>query len=56
MKHKNAAGFTGRLGANTTQKLGTKVFKALEHYLLGGLNMLNKAADIYADNTSVSAF
>ena len=33
--HKNAAGFTGRLGANTTQKLGTKVFKALEQHLLG---------------------
>ena len=34
-KHKNAAGFSGRLGANTTQKLGTKVFKALERFLLG---------------------
>jgi putative transposase len=33
--HKNAAGFTGRLGSHTTQKLGTKVFKALERYLLG---------------------
>ena len=35
VKHKNAAGFTGRIGANTTQKIGTKVFKALERYLLG---------------------
>ena len=35
IKHKNAAGFAGRLGSHTTQKLGTKVFKALERYLLG---------------------
>jgi putative transposase len=35
VQHKNAAGFAGRLGANTTQKLGTKVFKALEAYVFG---------------------
>lgn len=34
-KNKNAAGFSGRIGANVTQKLGTKVFKALEEYLFG---------------------
>jgi hypothetical protein len=33
--HKNAAGFTGRLGSHVTQKLGSKVFGALEQYLFG---------------------
>ena len=35
VQHKNAAGYAGRLSAPVTQKLGTKVFLALEQYLLG---------------------
>ena len=35
IQHKNVASFIGRLGSHTTQKLGTKVFKALERFLLG---------------------
>lgn len=33
--HKNAAGFSDRLGSHITQKIGTRVFKALEEHLLG---------------------
>lgn len=33
--HKNAAGFSDRLGAHVTQKLGTRLFKALEEHLYG---------------------
>jgi putative transposase len=35
IQHKNAAGFTGRPGSHVTQKLGSKVFAALEQYLFG---------------------
>ena len=33
--HKNAAGFADRLGAHVTQKIASRVFTALERYLLG---------------------
>lgn len=33
--HKNAAGFSDRIGSNITQKIGTRVFKALDEYLYG---------------------
>lgn len=33
--HKNAAGFADRLGANVTQKAGTRAFKALEEWVYG---------------------
>lgn len=33
--HKNAAGFSDRLGSHLAQKLGSKVFAALEQYLFG---------------------
>jgi hypothetical protein len=33
--HKNAAGFSGRIGVHETQTIGTRVFKALEQYLFG---------------------
>ena len=33
--HKNAAGFHGRIPSHVAQKLGTKVFSALEQYVLG---------------------
>lgn len=35
IQHKNAAGFEGRVPAHVAQKLGTKVFQALEQHLLG---------------------
>ena len=34
-KHKNAAGFNDRLGANETQKIGTRVFNAVIQYAFG---------------------
>ena len=34
IEHKNAAGFAARIGTHVAQKLGTKVFRALERYLL----------------------
>lgn len=33
--HKNSAGFSDRLGSHVTQKLGTRLFKALEEHLFG---------------------
>ena len=33
--HKNAAGFSDRLGSHVTQKLGSRVFSALEEHLYG---------------------
>lgn len=35
VSHKNAAGFDDRLGAHVTQKIGSRVFKALEEHLYG---------------------
>jgi hypothetical protein len=34
-EHKNAAGFADRIGIHETQKIGTRVLKALEEYLSG---------------------
>lgn len=34
-KHKNAASFTDRLGAHETQKLGSRVWKAISEYAFG---------------------
>lgn len=33
--HKNAAGFHSRIGSHETQKIGTRIFKALEQHLIG---------------------
>ena len=33
--HKNAAGFSDRIGSHVTQKIGSRVFKALEEHLYG---------------------
>ncbi|MBC8742029.1 transposase [Paraburkholderia sp. UCT31] len=35
IRHKNAAGFSSRIGAHETQAIGTRVFKALEQYVFG---------------------
>jgi len=35
IKHKNAAGFSDRIGADETQRIGERVFKALERWVLG---------------------
>lgn len=34
-RHKNAAGFSDRLGAHETQKIGTRVWKAVSEYAFG---------------------
>ncbi len=34
-KHKNAAGFSTRLGAHETQKIGTRIFSSVQEYAFG---------------------